>query len=118
MSKQFLLHIVRRADWETAQTEGEYCATSLETEGFIHLSTIEQVLFPANLFYRGQTGLVLLVIAPEKLTAPVRFDEVPGHGTFPHLYGPLNIEAVTSVLPFEPEKDGTFQLPEELRVAG
>ncbi|MDX1935164.1 MAG: DUF952 domain-containing protein [Capsulimonadales bacterium] len=112
-----LLHIVDRSAWERAAVTGEYRADSLETEGFVHLSTPEQVLLPANRFYRGRTGLVLLVIDSARLTAPLRFEAVPGHGTFPHLFGPLNTNAVLSILTFEPDENGTFFLPEALRDA-
>jgi uncharacterized protein (DUF952 family) len=114
-----LLHITTRAEWDAAQAAGEYRASSLDTEGFIHLSAPEQVLLPANTLFRGQTGLVLLVLDADRLTAPVRWEDLYNHGMeFPHLYGPLNLDAVTDVLPFEPGSDGTFTLPEGLRVAG
>lgn len=78
------------------------------------MSNREQVLGTANRFYQGQTGLVLLVLDAAQLTAPLRFDEVPDHGTFPHLYGPLNLDAVRAVVPFPPQADGSFVLPEGL----
>jgi uncharacterized protein (DUF952 family) len=55
---------------------------------------------------------VLLEIDPTKLTADLRFDPVPNLGSFPHLYGPLNIDAVQQVFPFEPDDDGSFSWPE------
>ena len=106
-----LFHITERTAWETAQVEGIYRAPSLETEGFIHFSKPEQVLATANRFYRGQSGLVLLQIDPEQLSAPLRYEEVADHGTFPHLYGPLNLAAVTQTYPFEPSSDGGFAMP-------
>lgn len=116
-AQAMLLHIIARDEWERVKSASEYRPASLDTEGFIHLSEVGQVLLPANTFYKGQTGLVLLVIDPARLSAPVRYDAVPGHGTFPHLYGPLNPDSVTAVLPFAPNPDGTFTLPEELRLA-
>ena len=109
-----LLHITPNDDWTAAMDAGEYRATSLTTEGFIHLSTPDQILRTANTFFRGQTGLVLLVIESSQLVAPLRFEDVPEHGTFPHLYGPLNLDALTDILPFEPQDDGRFTLPEVL----
>ncbi len=108
-----LLHITSRPDWELAERDGIYRAASLDTEGFIHCSTPAQVVGTANRFYRGQTGLVLLVIDAEKLQAEVRYEAADGQ-MFPHLYGPLNVDAVTRVLPLEPGTDGTFALPEAL----
>lgn len=107
-----ILHITHRADWQTARVAGEYWPDSLDTEGFIHCSTPEQVLGPANEFYRGQTDLVLLVIDPAHLTQKLVYEDCYESGTaFPHIYGPLNLDAVTAVVPFIPLADGTFELP-------
>jgi len=107
-----ILHITHRSDWEAAQATGEYRADSLAAEGFIHCSTVGQVLGPANEFYRGQDDLVLLVIDPARLAAELVYEDSYHIGTaFPHIYGPLNLDAVTSVVPFPPLADGTFELP-------
>ncbi len=109
-----LLHICPRADYEAAVASGsgEYRPASLAAEGFVHCSTPAQVLGPANALFRGQTGLVLLVLDAAKVVAPVVYEDLYGHGAaFPHVYGPLNLSAVTDVLPFEPGPDGTFSLP-------
>jgi uncharacterized protein (DUF952 family) len=111
-----LLHITPLSDWQAASAKGHYAAASLETEGFIHLSQPGQVVWVANQFYLGQSGLVLLCIDTSRLAAELRYDEVPGHGRFPHLYGPLNLDAVTGVLPFEPGAEGRFALPDGLAV--
>ena len=107
-----LLHIAHRLDWEAAQAAGDYRADSLTAEGFIHCSTTEQVLGPANEFYRGRGDLVLLVIDPARLAAELVYEDSYDSGTaFPHIYGPLNLDAVTSVVPFPPRSDGLFELP-------
>ena len=122
-----ILHIISRADWERALlVDGRYRAASLETEGFIHCSTPELVVSVANAFYKDAKGLVLLCIDPNRVAAEIRF-EPPAHvdGTpadmqvedgalFPHIYGPLNGDAVLMVVPFEPDSDGTFSLPPEI----
>lgn len=97
-----------------AQTQGHYSPASLTTEGFIHCSAATQLVEVANRFYRGQIDLVILGIMPDRLQADLRYDLVPGHGTFPHLYGPLNLAAVSKVWPWETAADGTFCLPEEI----
>lgn len=106
------MHIVRRAEWETAVTTGQYTADSLKTEGFIHCSTVEQVLLPANALFQGQTDLLLLCIDPTMLTAPLVYEDCYETGMrFPHIYGPLNVTAVQFVLDFPPQGDGSFVLP-------
>ncbi len=85
---------------------------SLDEVGFIHCSYANQVTRVANAIYRGVHGLILLEIDPARLTSEVR-DEALGDGDekFPHIYGPLDTDAVVEVHPFEPTADGTFELP-------
>jgi uncharacterized protein (DUF952 family) len=119
-----ILHITSRGAWEEARSIGLYAPDSLRAEGFIHFSTPAQVTRVANAFYRGQRDLVLLVIDSERLTSPLKW-EAPVHPAgadvppdfseqFPHLYGPLNVDAVARALDFAPNADGDFVLPDDL----
>ena len=102
-----IFHITTRAEWDAAVRDGEYTAPSLATEGFIHLSNRHQVAGVANAVYRGVPDLVLLCVDPERLAAPLRYE--PGEHAderFPHLYGPLELSAVSDVLPFPEGPDG------------
>jgi len=108
-----IYHIAMAADWEQALAVGEYSTSTrgrtLAEQGFIHASTARQLTGVANSFYQGAPDLLLLVIDAELLTAPLRYDEVPGSAEpFPHIYGPLNTGAVIQALPFPPGPDGTF----------
>jgi uncharacterized protein (DUF952 family) len=121
-SDTIILHLASNDAWLAAVKQGEYHADSLSTEGFIHCSKTSQIVAVANTFYRGQDGLVLLVIDPSKLAPALKWEPPaepePTHARegelFPHIYGPLNLDAVGRVLPFEPNTDGTFSLPSEL----
>jgi uncharacterized protein (DUF952 family) len=106
-----IFHIVERSQWQAVQAEDIYQAASLETEGFIHCSTIVQATWVADKFFRGQPDLVLLKIDPERLWAELRFEPVEGLGLFPHLYGALNLDAVVEAFDFPPQPNGRFQLP-------
>ncbi|WP_416666952.1 DUF952 domain-containing protein [Egbenema bharatensis] len=108
-----ILHITDRQQWEQAKEKGIYRCESLGTEGFIHCSTPEQLTAVANSFFRGQQGLVLLCIEVDRLQAELRYDPVENQ-LFPHLYGPLNLDAVIQVLDFTPDAMG-FHLPPELQ---
>lgn len=109
-----IYHIATRADWERAERAGEYATSTigrtLAEEGFIHASQATQVADIANMFYRGVPGdLVVLIIDPARLRAPVRYEHVPGSDApFPHIYGPLNTDAVLAARPLAPAPDGTF----------
>jgi len=110
-----ILHIAERSDWEQAKASGSYRADTLASQGFIHCSTPEQVIHVANAFFQGQEGLVLLCIDTAKVDAEIRHENLEGGDErFPHVYGPLDVDAVLSVLDFRPQPDGTFALPEGL----
>lgn len=110
-----LLHMTPRKDWLTGQAAGEYTAESLKMEGFIHCSTAEQVARVANAFYRDVPDMVLLHVDADKLTAKVQWDavndEIADSERFPHIYGPINLDAVTEIEDFVPGDDGVFVYP-------
>ena len=106
-----IYHITTAADWQAALAAGAYTADTLAGEGFIHLSTGAQVIGTANRFFRGRPGLVLLAVDPARLLAELRYEESEPGQRFPHLYGPLNLDAVVAVAPLDPAPDGTFALP-------
>ncbi len=112
-----IFHITERLAWDAAAREGIYRAPSLESEGFIHLSTRAQVIPTANLLFRGTEGLVLLEVDPSRLSAELRFEAPAGPAApgvpdrFPHLYGPLEAAAVMAVHELSPGPEGAFTWP-------
>jgi|ERR1700677_996429 len=115
-----IFHIAVRGEWDAAARDVGYMPPSLTAEGFIHCSTREQVIVTANLFYRGRSDLVLLVIDENLLAAPLRYETPPGKNdvraalSFPHIYGPLNLNAVISAERLPCTADGSFALPSNL----
>ncbi|WP_055492496.1 DUF952 domain-containing protein [Streptomyces sp. TP-A0356] len=100
-----LVHLTQRSLWEAARATGTYEMSTrgrtLQEEGFIHCSLRHQVPSVARFVYGAYDGpddLVLLVIDPERLTAPVRYEAAsPGGEEFPHVYGPIPVSAVVDV---------------------
>ncbi|MBJ7340290.1 DUF952 domain-containing protein [Mycolicibacterium sp.] len=107
-----LVHLCTTDEWERAKALGERTPPSLDGEGFVHLSSPQQVHLPANRLFAGRADMVLLRLDPARLGAPVRWEPGvagdPEAMTFPHLYGPLPVSAVTSVTPYSPGADGRF----------
>ena len=89
---------------------------SLDTEAFIHCSTVEQFLIPANERFAGRDDLVLLIIDTDRLEIEPVYEDCYESGTrFPHVYGPIPMEAVIDVVDFPPDDDGRFSEPVTLR---
>jgi uncharacterized protein (DUF952 family) len=93
-----IYHITTKQNWEEAVQKGEFTSPSLITEGFIHNSTESQVDAVLERFYAGQKDLVKLHINESKLTAELKYELAPSiNELFPHIFGPINIDAVEVV---------------------
>ena len=80
-------------------------------DGFIHLSTAEQVTETVDRHFAGQSGLWLAAIDLEALGDSVRWEESRGGALFPHIHGPMPLEVVIAYGPLERDADGTVRLP-------
>lgn len=104
-----LLHLVPSAVWSAACADpsAPYAPPSLAAEGFVHCSPDEPaVLAIADAHYRDVPGpLLVLVLDETRLGAEVR-REGSGGVVFPHVYGPIERDAVTAVLQVRRDADG------------
>ena len=107
-STAYLVHLCSSEDWARAQDSGDYRADTLETAGFIHFSKPGQILKVANQYYPAAGNMLLLWIDPTKLVSDLRWEASDGD-LFPHLYGPLNLDAVVAESEFPPDADGVFR---------
>ncbi len=95
-----IFHVTTTKDWNTAKQKGYYEHSSLKDEGFIHCSQDQQIAGVLERYFVGQNDLIKLVIDTDKLTSKFVFDWSPSLAdTFPHVYGPINTDAVIDVLP-------------------
>ena len=97
-----ILHLTTRAEWEAARACRRYAPPSLAAEGFIHFSDAAQVARVAAARFAGVEDVVLLCVPVDRLDAPLRYETSDaGAERFPHLYGPLDVEAVARAVPFD-----------------
>lgn len=110
-----LLHLIAKDAWADAAGAESYRPPTYDTDGFIHLSTTQQVHLPANRIFAGRRDLLLLVLDEDLLTADLRWEpgvpSDPSSMLFPHLYGELPTVAVRRVTPYLPGPDGQFEPP-------
>jgi uncharacterized protein (DUF952 family) len=109
-----ILHITQRQQWEEAKFTQAYRGDTLDTEGFIHCSTHQQLIKVANKFFFGQKELIILCIDSDRVQSEVKYEDADGD-KFPHIYGALNVDAVIKVIEFESGENGKFEWPVELR---
>lgn len=106
-----IFHITVPEHWERAQRAGEITMSTrdltLEEEGFVHCSRAEQLAATAARFFGDLAEVVVLRIDPAKLTAAVVSEDLSGSGEdFPHVYGPINLDAVVEAIAVPPLQTG------------
>ena len=105
-----IFHIAVAREWADATTA--YRPEDLEDEGFIHCSTASQVMKVARRLFRGRADLVLLRIDPDLVDPEIRLENLDGGDElYPHIYGELDLSAVTGLEPLAVGEDGEFITP-------
>ena len=97
MSADTAFKIIAAEDWAAAQSVGAYEGSAADrADGYIHLSTAEQLAETARRHYAGRDDLRLLEVALAPLGETVVWEASRGGALFPHIYGPLPTTAVMS----------------------
>jgi len=104
-----IYHITTAQQWHHTEGHNHYEVESFGVEGFIHCSNAGQVVRVANHLFRNTRGLILLYIQTKRLHPRLVYENLEGgEELFPHVYGPINLDAVVRISPFEPDLDGYF----------
>ncbi len=105
---ELIYHAAVASEWE-ARSSDRYEPSGYASEGFIHLSSADQLVDTLHRHYPGRRDLVLLAVAPDKVGSRLVWEDLYGSGVeFPHLYGPIELAAVVSVQPIPCDDDGRF----------
>lgn len=108
--------VITNEDYKKIEHLKEYSPASLQSEGFIHCSLIHQTEFVGNRFYKDATDVQILSLDENKIISKVVYEDLSNLGdNFPHIYGPLNMDAVVAVTPYSKNKNGLYELPENLK---
>lgn len=92
-----IYHIVTEQDWRRHRNESDFVPADYHREGFIHCCTAAQLAGVRERYFKGKTGLVLLHLDEAKLKAELKYEVSTKDEKFPHLYGPINSEAIVKV---------------------
>ncbi|WDR02615.1 DUF952 domain-containing protein [Devosia algicola] len=108
--------ILDHASRTTVGTNGHCHGMPIDhTDGYIHLSTADQLAQTLALHFAGQNDLVLLAVRTADLGENLKWEPSRGGALFPHYHGPLPISAVAWELPLAVAADGACQLPQGLK---
>jgi uncharacterized protein (DUF952 family) len=96
----------------TLEHDGRFGGAPIDlADGYIHLSTAEQLTETVDKHFAGQNDLHIAAVDLEALGDDVKWEKSRGDQLFPHLYGVLELEAILAYGPLEREPDGMVKLP-------
>lgn len=98
----------------SGRAEGPVAQDQLERHGFVHCCFREQLTEIASWWFDAVDELVALELEPSRLRSDLRFERSPSRW-YPHLYGPIDPEAVVHAYAVPRHADGTADLPPALR---
>jgi uncharacterized protein (DUF952 family) len=106
-------HLIPREAYERADPAADYLPSAFPADGFIHLTDgADELAVTGNRYYRADPRpFVVLVIDLARVRAPVRYEDP--RRVYPHIYGPLNRDAIVAVRDVPRAPDGTFLSPPE-----
>ncbi|MEM6375232.1 MAG: DUF952 domain-containing protein [Pseudomonadota bacterium] len=103
--------ILKTPEWQALRRDGKSDGAPIDlADGFVHLSTAEQLSETLSLHFPGEEGLMLVAIDSERLGDALRWEPSRGNALFPHLYNVLNLSDVSWAQPLD-MKDGVHILP-------
>lgn len=114
MNKQ-VYKILTTSEWTEAKALGEIETALDRNDGFVHLSTAQQLAGTLAFYFKDFDSLILLQINTQDFKDKIIFEEAAPAGEragkFPHLYGILKVEKIKNK--WEIKRDA-FSLPDEI----
>jgi len=96
----------------TLERDGSFTGAPVDlADGYIHLSTADQLTETVDKHFAGQSDLHVAAVDLGSFGESLRWEESRGGQLFPHLYGPLLLETVIAYGPLKRDDDRTVKLP-------
>ena len=109
-----IFHLITEQDWNTSSGEEFWRPNSLADEGFIHCSRDEeQALKVVQRLYPDRSDLLALEVDTDKLQHSLICEPSRSGEIYPHIYGPLETNAVVKVWRVKPDGLGGYSLLDE-----
>ena len=94
------------------EKDGSFAGAPVDlTDGYIHLSTEAQLTDTVDKHFAGQPDLHVAAVDLDALGDAVKWEESRGGQMFPHIYGPLPLNAVVAYGPLDRDTGGRVKLP-------
>jgi uncharacterized protein (DUF952 family) len=104
--------VLTQAQMDALEADGTFAGAPVDlADGYIHLSTAEQLTETVDKHFAGQDDLHVVAVDLDVLGDAVRWEESRGGQQFPHIYAALPLDAVIAYSPLERDAGGRVTLP-------
>lgn len=112
MRDRIIYKIASDAAWSAARAMGRFEGSPVDlSDGYIHFSTAAQLAETVRRHYAGREGLLLVAVDADRLGDELKWEPSRGGDLFPHLYAPLDMDAVVWSRPMPMRTDGSHEIP-------
>lgn len=111
--RRFVFKIAGLEEWSAATRQGRYAGSADDArDGFIHLSSIEQIAGTLARHFAGRSDLVLVAYEEHRLAGALKWEPSRGGALFPHYYGELDPGSAAWAEPISLSEDGRHLIPQ------
>ena len=104
--------VLTAEEMDALERDGTFAGAAVDlADGYIHLSTAQQLTETVEKHFAGQSGLHLAAVDLGSFGESLKWEPSRGGQLFPHLYGPLLLETVIAYGPLQRDEDGFVKLP-------
>ncbi|MET0665725.1 MAG: DUF952 domain-containing protein [Acidimicrobiales bacterium] len=111
---EVIFHLTTPGEWDAARTTGQVVPAGFAAEGFVHCSTVTQLLGTIERHFADAEELCLLQLDGTSLADALRWEEGRPGEIYPHVYRPIRVAEVVRVVRWQRGEDGSVGLPPEI----
>jgi uncharacterized protein (DUF952 family) len=112
---KLIYKILPATEWQAALAATQFTGSGIDiADGYIHLSTADQVRETANKWFAGQKDLLLAAFDPADFVETLKWEPSRDGALFPHIYGTIDVALVKSVAAMDAGEGGLFVFPNDI----
>jgi uncharacterized protein (DUF952 family) len=112
MAEAIAYKVLTFQQFAALEQDGTFAGAPVDlADGYIHLSTADQLAGTVARHFAGQADLEIVAVDLDALGETVKWEKSRDGALFPHIYGPLTLDVVLDYGPLEYLPDGSIRLP-------
>lgn len=114
----FIYLLLNPTDFDRAMAAGVWDPESRKVDGFIHASPVDQLTRVANKHYAKTDEVRVVILTADRVKAEIRWEPASDGQLYPHVYGPINMDAAARSVVAKKGADGLYAISRQILQAG